>query len=122
MWGSILEKAMAKLHGNYEHIIEGNPREATMTLTGSPSLYQMHDELDIDSIWDQLVLHDKNGEMIFFNTPVWSGGREKNSCGLSTGHSYVVLSAKKLSNGERLIKLRNPWGEESYKCAYSDES
>ena len=39
MWGSILEKAMAKLHGNYEHIIEGNPREATMTLTGSPSLY-----------------------------------------------------------------------------------
>ena len=60
--------------------------------------------------------------MIFFNTPVWKDGREKNGCGLSTGHSYVVLSAKKMSNGARLVKIRNPWGEESYSCAYSDSS
>ena len=39
MWGPILEKAFAKTHGNYEHIIEGNPREAALTLTGAPSLY-----------------------------------------------------------------------------------
>lgn len=48
MWGPILEKALAKLHGNYEHIIEGNPREATLTLTGSPSLYQVHENFDAE--------------------------------------------------------------------------
>ena len=67
-------------------------------------------------------MHDKNNEMMFFNTPIFSNGAEKNGCGLSTGHSYVVLSAKNMSNGARLVKLRNPWGEESYSCAYSDES
>ena len=82
----------------------------------------MHSDLDIDTLWSLLLLHDKNNEMMFFNTPIFSNGAEKNGCGLSTGHSYVVLSAKNMSNGARLVKLRNPWGEESYSCAYSDES
>ena len=28
----------------------------------------------------------------------------------------------KLSNGKRLIKIRNPWGSEGYKGSYSDKS
>ena len=48
MWGPILEKVFAKIHGNYEHIVEGNPREATLTLTGSPSLYQTHANYDME--------------------------------------------------------------------------
>ena len=27
-----------------------------------------------------------------------------------------------LSNGERLVKMRNPWGSERYRCDYSDGS
>lgn len=94
MWGPILEKAFAKLHGNYHHIIEGNPREATLSLTGSPSLYQVHENFTADQIWSQLVKHDANNEMIFFNTPIFPDGAETNACGLTTGHAYVVLSAK----------------------------
>ena len=52
MWGPILEKALAKIHGNYQHVIEGNPREATLTLSGSPSLYQVHSKFEIDDIWE----------------------------------------------------------------------
>lgn len=122
MWGPILEKALAKIHGNYQHVIEGNPREATLTLSGSPSLYQVHSKFEIDDIWEQLVMHDKNNEMIFFNTPVFLNGAERNACGLSSGHAYVALSAIELSNGARLVKLRNPWGEEGYSCDYSDDS
>ena len=33
-----------------------------------------------------------------------------------------MLKAIELSNGARLVKLRNPWGSERYKCAYSDTS
>ena len=38
------------------------------------------------------------------------------------GHAYVVLGAKELSNGLKLVKMRNPWGKERYQCDYSDES
>ena len=67
-------------------------------------------------------MHDKNNEMIFFNTGAFADGAEINECGLTTGHAYVVLSAKKMSNGASLVQLRNPWGEERYICDYSDES
>jgi len=34
----------------------------------------------------------------------------------------VALGTVKLSNGARLVKIRNPWGNERYKCDYNDES
>ena len=76
----------------------------------------------MEAIWSELIKHDANNELMFFNTPVFPDGAETNACGLTTGHAYVVLSAKEMSNGARLVKLRNPWGEERYTCAYSDES
>jgi len=59
---------------------------------------------------------------MFFNSKRDYGGKEVNSCGLTASHAYVVLAAKQLSTGERLVKVRNPIGRESYSCAYSDES
>ena len=49
-------------------------------------------------------------------------GQKINECGLKTAHAYVVLSALELSNEQRLVKVRNPWGWERYDCDYSDES
>ena len=34
--------------------------------------------------------------------------------GLVQGHAYTVIGVKKLSNGVRLVKCRNPWGEDSW--------
>lgn len=48
MWGSILEKAMAKFYGNFDHIIGGDPREATRALAGSPSFLVQHDKVTAD--------------------------------------------------------------------------
>jgi len=36
LWGPIIEKAFAKYHGNYEHIIGGSPNYAVRTLSGAP--------------------------------------------------------------------------------------
>ena len=104
MWGVILEKAMAKLHGNYHHLISGDPRESTRALNGSPSLYHIHEkaEMTVDFIWEELVKHDTNNEMMFLNTP-WDGMSFVNECGLQQGHAYVALSAMELSNGARVI-------------------
>lgn len=38
MWGVLLEKAFAKIHGNYERLIAGDPRMAARTLMGAPSI------------------------------------------------------------------------------------
>ena len=42
LWPSILEKAFAKFHGNYKHIVGGDPKNSANFLTGAP-----FDSLDI---------------------------------------------------------------------------
>ena len=37
IWGPILEKAFAKFHGNYQHIIGGSPKLAIRTIIGAPT-------------------------------------------------------------------------------------
>ena len=126
MWGVILEKAIAKLSGNYAHLHGGEPRESARTLSGSPSImYNHHGNLgkSIDFIWEELLRHDVNNEMMFYQTPEGSGnGYRLDSCGLRIGHAYVVLEAFELSTGAKIIKLRDPWGIDRYHCDYSDDS
>ena len=37
-------------------------------------------------------------------------------------HSYVIISTKTLRTGERLVLLRNPWGEDFYNSEWGDEA
>lgn len=114
---------MAKMHGNYQHLVSGDPRESTRALQGSPSLYYVHekDSVNADMLWREMLKHDQNDNMMFLNTP-WDGSAFVNECGLQLGHAYVALKVIELSNGAKLVKMRNPWGSERYKCAYSDSS
>jgi len=36
VWAPIMEKAFAKYHGNYGHIVGGDSRMAARTLSGAP--------------------------------------------------------------------------------------
>ena len=77
IWGAVLEKAFAKLHGNYTHIEGGNPVNSARTMTGAP--YSMHfnfsgqyygyENIEIDDLWDLLVQHDGTNEIIQAGTP-----------------------------------------------------
>ena len=40
--------------------------------------------------------------------------------GLVGDHAYTILGPVELSNGQRLVKLRNPWGKEKYTGPWSD--
>jgi hypothetical protein len=42
LWGMLLEKCFAKLHGNYEAIIAGDPRHSIEVLTGAPMSSHNH--------------------------------------------------------------------------------
>jgi hypothetical protein len=38
------------------------------------------------------------------------------------GHAYTLVSAKQTSKGDRLVKLRNPWGSMEWTGDWSDSS
>lgn len=51
LWVSILEKAFAKYHGNYAHIVGGDSRKAVRTLYGAPHGKAEHNETDKEKLW-----------------------------------------------------------------------
>ena len=121
LWGPILEKAFAKYHGNYEHIIGGHPSYSLRTLSGAPFYTMDHAEKTADEIWDELQSTDHADDIIQMGTP-GNNDQDSNADGLANGHAYTVIGVTELSTGQRLVKLRNPWGSEDFTGAWSDSS
>ncbi|KAI4718247.1 cysteine proteinase [Aureobasidium sp. EXF-10727] len=102
-WLPLIEKAYAKAHGDYGSLHGGWVGEGTEDLTGGVSTsLAPSDILDKSLLWKQLMQVN--------DTYLFSGGafhyREAGSFGK---HAYAVLQAvehKEL----RLLKIRNPWG------------
>ena len=124
LWSIVLEKAFAKLNGNYGRLIAGDPRDAALALVNAPSLQYSHTSTgtSMDELWERLLEHDVNNELMIFEMKSLYNGAKYNDCGLQSAHAYVVLKAIKLSNGARLVQVRNPWGREGYTCDWSDSS
>ena len=126
IYGPILEKAFAKYHGNYEHIIGGNPATAVKTLYGAPwSTSHEHKYVDVDTLWNALKASDENDDVIQCGT-LGNNHNRHGPGGLALGHAYTVIGVKELTdangNSIRLVKMRNPWGSETYDDDYSDDS
>ena len=63
------------------------------------------DILDIDEFWHNEVLK-VNKEFLFgCSTGVLDRGYGSRN-GITEGHAYVIMEARELSTGERLLKLR----------------
>ena len=68
LWAPLLEKAFAKYHGNYGHIVGGDSRRAARTMSGAPYDSHPHDSHDENSIWNLIVSKDNAKDMIQVNT------------------------------------------------------
>ena len=64
LWMPILEKAAAKLFGNYEMLSGGWMGPAIQTLTGAPYFDTNHVDVGIDELWDYIDSNLANNWMV----------------------------------------------------------
>ncbi|XDG00590.1 hypothetical protein ABKA04_000205 [Annulohypoxylon sp. FPYF3050] len=110
-WVALLEKAYAKAHGDYGSLSGGWIGEGLEDISGGVTTELLAaDILDVDEFWDQ-EFSKVNKEFLFgCSTGLLDGGYGDRN-GIREGHAYVVMDARTLKSGQRLVKLRNPWGK-----------
>jgi len=121
MWSALLEKAYAKLFKSYESLKGGQIGEALVDFTGG-----IAEDIKLDKAPPNLFkrvqkAHKRNYLM---GCSVDSTGivEEKMDNGLVKGHAYSVTGVA-VVNGNSLIRVRNPWGNErEWTGPWSDES
>ncbi|THC99147.1 hypothetical protein EYZ11_001398 [Aspergillus tanneri] len=128
-WLPLLEKAYAKVHGDYSSIEGGFVGEAIEDLTGGVTSDILSSNiLDKDRFWEEELMK-VNKEFLFgCGTGLFSNwldpkyqGPPRDRKGISENHSYSIMEAREV-DGQRLLRLRNPWGKKEWNGAWSDGS
>ena len=91
-------------------------------LIGGVNVFFDNKDLTADKIWAELTKHEKTDNIITAKVDGAGDHTVKLASGLATSHAYTVLGTKLLTDGTKLVKIRNPWGKETYKGRFSDKS
>ena len=81
----------------------------------------------METFWQNLVEQDKSGHMITAGSFTGTGSdQDLNEWGLPYNHAFSIMHVFTVQDdklGEtRLVQLRNPWGTETFRGDWSDES
>lgn len=112
IWSILIEKAFAKMNGNYASIVGGWPTHAGYHLSGL-SGEDVWTDKSADEIWAKAVDWDAKGHIMM-------AGTSASANGIVGGHAYTVVSVHTMPNGDRVMKIRNPWGHTEWTGAYKD--
>ncbi|CAK9029372.1 Calpain-type cysteine protease DEK1 (Phytocalpain DEK1) (Protein DEFECTIVE KERNEL 1) (ZmDEK1) [Durusdinium trenchii] len=121
-WVLILEKAWAKVNGDYQNIIGGDPGQMLRTLTGART--ERLDMADPKLVWDSLVLAEQSG-FVQTATIYEKPGDLQATVGIVENHAYAILGifeTRFRGRALKLLKIRNPWGNFEWKGDWSDAS
>lgn len=118
LWGALLEKAWAKVKGNYDNIDGGFVNTGMRALAGVPVFsYKKTDyqtDAKITELYNILKAADDANYVIGFGTDGNGNDQENNSCNMAMSHAYTILSVFELDS-TKVILARNPWGATDYK-------
>jgi len=132
LWSLLLEKAYAKAHGGYKTLAQGLPHQAVMDLTGCPTVsYYIKDEkvqqmINQGKLWELMKYYNEEGYVVTGSTQTeeeinLNGYKNQNVKGLNPGYAYTVVVAKEVK-GNKLLKIRNPWGPVEWEGDWSQNS
>ena len=131
LWVLLLEKAYAKIHGNYYTLRGGFANEGMMDLTGSPTeCFDFEDPITQELIqsgefFKKMKQFDEAGYLISSSTAGedrWTeSGGPTEAGGLVPGHAYSIIQVKE-AYGNQLVNVRNPWGTFEWQGDWGDTS
>ena len=119
-WVQLMEKAWAKVCGNYAATNGGVPSDAISCLIESPCYTLNVERLGKDRIWNEIVEAITNKYVICSNS-ISDQDVLLRSLGLESNQPYSIIDAKEYM-GLRFVRLRNPWAGYEWKGEYSDSS
>jgi calpain, invertebrate len=129
LWISLMEKAYAKLHGNYFSLDGGSVGDALVDLTGGVlSKVKLDTEegqniIESAVLWSRLTLYCGWGYVMAAMFKVKpAADNAVGPGGLLLNHTYNVVDCHQLSDGARLICVQNPWPVGQWHGAWSDNS
>ncbi|KAI1319854.1 hypothetical protein EDD11_002848 [Mortierella claussenii] len=120
-WLPLMEKAYAKIHGDYDSIDGGLTAEGIEDLTGGvSSMIYTVDILNKDRFWEEDM--KQVNKTLLIGCCITRVGIETitEKRGIIGGHAYSVLRVGEYQ-GERLVQVRNPWGKTEWNGDWSDE-
>lgn len=105
-----------------EYLLTCDLREGVEDLTGgvSTTIFPT-DILSKDRFWNESILKVNEEFLIGCGTTIWDDPLKEGRDGIHGGHAYSVLRAVNYGK-ERLMLLKNPWGEQEWNGPWSDGS
>lgn len=93
-WMVILEKAYAKLMGNYAQLIGGWADRGVNALTGFPSYNIQVANETADSLWLKVNDHDNDNDILTASSNYNAAGHNASDAnGIAYSHAYTLLGA-----------------------------
>ncbi|XP_013421779.1 calpain-A [Lingula anatina] len=129
-WPPLIEKAYAKLHGSYEAIEGGQTMDALVDLTGGLAERCELKEVDVNKFKHFHRAHQAGAFIACSRKGDWTMSIEADPNGLVSGHAYSITDLATVTVKrpgaveiiERLLRIRNPWGNETeWRGAWSDD-
>jgi hypothetical protein len=124
-WVPLIEKAYAKLHQGYFNLDGGSVQNAMVDLTGGASEKIIvggeatDTKLERDNLWQKFLQADRE-EWLMGCAMTGEGATESDTgSGILLNHAYGVMRAVDFE-GNRLLRVRNPWGKGEWTGAWSD--
>lgn len=107
LWPMIFEKAYASWKGGFDAIEAGMSATALEALTGAkPDFFAVTSDSKPSELWGELKKVTAGGGCVVALSKPWDPSEQ----GVVADHAYTLLGVQE-QNGQKLVQLRNPWGE-----------
>ncbi|MBM4781650.1 MAG: hypothetical protein GQE15_28570 [Archangiaceae bacterium] len=114
LWVPLIEKAYAQWKGSYDTIGNGGSAGRVMSeVLGRSQSYEWVSAGSEQRLFDRIQRDIARGVPVAAGTHGTDQSARYTNTGVYANHAYSVLGVEE-KNGEKFVKLRNPWGQSEY--------